>query len=90
MIWTLQFWKNTLELVLFGAGSGVVTAYSIVDNPGWKAVGAAALSGAVLWLGKSLASNIPAIAKLVGKQAATPMLTAVAPHGWNPVDPLGE
>lgn len=84
MIWSLSFWRNTAELVAYGAGTGVVAAYTLVNDPGWKAVGLAALSGGVLWFGKALASI------KVGPQPGTPLVTAVVPHGWNPVDPLGE
>lgn len=61
MIWTVQFWKNTLELVLRGAaiGAGSAMGGSALDawHLDWKAIGGFALSGAVLSLVTSLSSS---------------------------------
>jgi hypothetical protein len=82
-LFSLQFWRNTLELAVRGAAicGGSAVGGSAVDawHLDWKAIAGFALSGAVL----SVVASLSAIE--VG-QKGSPMLTAV--HGWNPVDPL--
>ena len=60
MIFTLQYWKNTLELVLRGAaiGAGSAMGGSALDawHLDWKAISGFAVSGAVLSLVASLSS----------------------------------
>lgn len=84
MIWTLAYWKSTLELVIRGAAIAAVTAMggSVMDawHLDWKTIGGMALSGAVLSLLTSLSSAS------VGAKGV-PLVTG---HGWNPVDPLGD
>lgn len=61
MIWTVQFWRNTLELVLRGAAIGAVTGMggSVVDawHLDWKTIAGMALSGGLLSLVTSLSSS---------------------------------
>jgi hypothetical protein len=73
MIWTLQYWKSTVELVLRGAAIGAVTGMggSLVDawHLDWKTIAGMALSGGFLSLVTSLSS-----AKLGEK--GSPLVTA--------------
>lgn len=83
MIWTLSYWKSTLELVVRGAAIAALTAMggSALDawHLNWKTIGGMALSGAVLSLLTSLSSAT------VGDKGS-PLVTLVG-HGWNPVNP---
>lgn len=90
MIFSLQYWKNTAELVIRGAAIAAVTAMggSVIDawHLDWKTVGGMAASGAILSLLTSLSSAT------VGEKGS-PLVTRIAEapgHGWNPVDPLGD
>lgn len=60
-MWTLQYWKNTLELVLRGAAIGAVTGMggSLVDawHLDWNTIAGMALSGGFLSLVTSLSSG---------------------------------
>lgn len=61
MIFTLAFWKSTIELVLRGAAIGALTGMggSVVDawHLDWEAISGMALSGGMLSLVTSLASS---------------------------------
>jgi hypothetical protein len=61
MIFTAQFWRNTLELVVRGAaiGAGSAMGGSVFDawHLDWKAISGFALSGAFLSLVASLSSS---------------------------------
>jgi hypothetical protein len=74
MIFTLQFWKNTLELVVRGSAIATVTAMggSVLDawHLDWKTIGGMALSGGLLSLLTSLSSAT------VGAKGS-PLLTTV-------------
>lgn len=84
-IFSVQFWRNTLELAVRGAaicgGSAMGGSAFNVWHLDWKDISGFALSGAVL----SVVASLSAIQ--VGAKGS-PMVTAV--HGWNPVDPLGD
>ena len=82
--WSLQFWKNVGEMAVTGAAMGVGFAMPDWHSPAWGQIALYAGSGALALAAKSV------IANRFGSQTNTPMLTAVAPHGWNPVDPLGD
>lgn len=60
-MWTVQFWKNTAELVLRGAAIGAVTGMggSALDawHLNWATIGGMALSGGFLSLVTSLSSS---------------------------------
>lgn len=77
-MWSVQFWKNTVELVLRGAAIAALTGMggSLVDawHLDWKTIGGMALSGAVLSLLTSLSS-----AQLGEK--GSPLMTAVKSDG---------
>jgi hypothetical protein len=83
-IWSRQFWKNTLELTMYGAATGVGFALPDITHPNWMKIGIYAAAGALAWTAKSIVSN------KAGAQKNSPLVTAVAPHGWNPIDPLGD
>lgn len=77
MIFTMQFWKNTLELVVRGAAIAAATAMggSVFDawHLDWKAISGFALSGAFLSLVASLSSG------QLG-QKGSPLVTATTSH----------
>jgi len=60
-VWTVQFWKNTAELVLRGAAIAALTAMggSALDawHLNWATIGGMALSGGFLSLVTSLSSS---------------------------------
>lgn len=76
--WTVQFWRNTFELVVRGAaiGAGSAMGGSGLDawHLDWKAIGGFAVSGAVLSLVASLSSS------LVG-QKGSPLVTTTKADG---------
>jgi hypothetical protein len=82
--WTAQYWRNVAEMAVTGAAMGVGFAMPDPQHPQWLQIGLFAAAGALALAAKSIVSN------RFGPQTNTPMLTAVAPHGWNPVDPLGD
>lgn len=82
--WTFQFWKNVAEMAITGAAMGVGFAMPDPHHPDWLQILLYAAAGAVALAAKAV------IANKVGAQRNTTMVTAVAPHGWNPVDPVGD
>lgn len=87
-IFTVQFWRTTLELVIRGAAIGATTAMggSVVDvwHLQWKVIAGMALSGGIL-------SFITSLSSVAVGQKGSPLVTNSGPAkqggGWNPVDP---
>lgn len=77
--WTKSFWLNVAEMAVTGAAMGVGFAMPDWHHPAWLQIAGFAAAGAL-----ALAAKAVAVSR-VGSQTNTPMLTAVAPHGWNPV-----
>jgi hypothetical protein len=82
--WTVQFWRNVAEMAITGAAMGVGFAMPDPHHPDWLQILLYGLAGALALSAKAIVVN------KVGVQKNTPMVTAVAPHGWNPVDPLSD
>jgi len=76
-IFSVAFWKSTLELVIRGAGIGAATAMggSLVDawHLPWKVIAGMAISGAMLSLVTSLSS-------ITVGQKGSPLVTASRPE----------
>jgi hypothetical protein len=87
-IFSRDFLRTTAELAIRGAASGFLTAMGgpLVDawHLNWTTIGGLALSGSLVSVAFSLSSF------KAGSQKGTPLVTSMAPHGWNPVDPLGD